>query len=865
LVEGHFAIDKRQWLRKPDSEAQNKAHIPKGEREFSFITDTAQIHDEEMQSNEQDLRQDKMREIIHSHFSFRQMIMYLLPDCLQFPGWILLPLKLKKSTLPWTSNFSCCCSLQELCEITVSDSYKAKLESLREEYVPPLVVVSIHAEFIGNGWDDGCYDLLIKNPNTKCVAIALTTYANFERSGTPSSQVLFVLNSFHTLPTKENILTFQSSEDMLMNFSRFVTQNDPDAFLTFDSNSVLPILVDLCSHSKCGGTQWHCIQHESVSNTRWKQNSSETLEIFGRLNLDCNQICRKFLPEALGKQHSGLTFTLENLACLCKVPINDILPIQTITAIWLSSVHNFACFKAFLQHLKIKGMIAARILVSLQVWPFLAKLSQATSATLHQLLTGKETFLFQCFLRILSSLHKYINYDHCADFLRKSSIPPTGGNILPMAFGLYTGIGAFFDVRSMYPSIVKGFSVGHSALITTAAQIREAISNGIKVMRVPILGQTPYFFAQIQDKDPLVLMMHTFLVNREKEKTQIKVGVQLRTELVWKLLANSIPGLLGRTNKSKAAMLYGGWSMYCIAINHTVTTLGSTFLSRIQTYFERKGLKTLCGMTDSCCVTLPQSSPYQNEEDKIVQYGKGAQELATDISINVLQTKLTFAVEGIVLGFLGISQTEYVCCLVPPPFSLEKSTVKAPGLVKGDQPKFTQTTLQAIVELLLLPDKKFGAGEVGMKQRLKEIALLIYQNSIKLSRAQIALTDLVLNFELNNRHLSKSLASPIQAAVSALQSAAKSGKFVNLLLCPEDGKLQPGNKLKLLKSTEGYLPLSLSPVYDTTFYLDKKWYPVIARILEALDRVSGSNFANAVFQDSKSNGNAFFISRRKVQ
>jgi DNA polymerase elongation subunit (family B) len=321
-------------------------------------------------------------------------------------------------------------------------------------------------------------------------------------------------------------------------------------------------------------------------------------------------------------------------------------------------------------------------------------------------------------------------------------------------------------------------------------------------------------------------------------------------ELVWKLLANSIPGLLGRTNKTPIQMIYHScWPMYSVSINHSITTLVSISLDQIRFYLEQKGAILWCGMTDSCCIGLPPLSPSPGSGsspgsssnsgsasymEMLTEYQKMATSLAEEITSIVLKNRLKFVLEGLTLGFLGISETEYACLLLSSELhisldSLQKNLkIKAPGLLKNDQPKITQKMLFEILTILfinpssqhhddqillsfldlcsLLFNSQEKKSQEILQKKLETICNLISQTSIQFMENKMDPKSFILRYAIEPHHLKESFSSNSSLEFSQTKNAILLLNETILSGSPidpnENTDVQSGERMKLIKITK---------------------------------------------------------------
>ena len=278
-----------------------------------------------------------------------------------------------------------------------------------------------------------------------------------------------------------------------------------------------------------------------------------------------------------------------------------------------------------------------------------------------------------------------------------------GGEVWLKAPGIYENI-IYYDIRSMYPSIIKLYGLSPEVLDCSCCK-------GKKLIEVEEKGKKIKHWICQKREGLLAEIVSNLIEKRMKIKEQMKKAKGSDYEVLYtqqyalRIISNAVYG-------------YTGWTtsrLYRRELAETITALGRNFIRRIKEFCERNGLEPIYLDTDGIQVLGKKS----------IDPMKFLEKLNKELPLNV---ELRYVAKR------GIFFAKKKYC------HLVDGRIEAKGVefIRRDYPKFIKEVQKGIIEILLKEKdvrkaRKFmeGMREKLIKRRLRKEDLVLVEQLAK--------------------------------------------------------------------------------------------------------------------------------------
>lgn len=302
------------------------------------------------------------------------------------------------------------------------------------------------------------------------------------------------------------------------------------------------------------------------------------------------------------------------------------------------SNNYYKTFRLFVRGARERGYVGkycqvdcdllAYLLDTLSVIPDLIKVSQETFTEVDDVANrGQQIKVYNLIYRFCNRLGYVLNkedvgWDTTAEYQGATVIDPTPG--------YYTQKIGTLDFASLYPSIIRGHNLCHSALIlnpAVLAQLDAYKANGARFESYDLGGKTWVF--QQHRKAILPMILEQLLDARKAVRRRMKDFPKGSDR--WKLLNSS-----QKAKKVTCNSVYGFCGINeeqgmlpCMPIANATTFIGRSMIEETKAYCEAQGYEVIYGDTDSVMVNLGDRSMEECFEIA-TRLGEGATQLFPD-------------------------------------------------------------------------------------------------------------------------------------------------------------------------------------------------------------------------------------------
>ncbi|EPX72526.1 DNA polymerase delta catalytic subunit Cdc6 [Schizosaccharomyces octosporus yFS286] len=518
-----------------------------------------------------------------------------------------------------------------------------------------------------------------------------------------------------------HVFEFQSQSEMLLAWSKFVREVDPDVMIGYNiSNFDFPYLLDRAKTLRVNDfpligrikNYYTVAKDTTFSSKAYGTRESKSIQIPGRLQLDLlqvmqrdfklrsyslNAVCAQFLGEQKEDVHHSIITDLHNgtadsrrrLAIYC---LKDAYLPQRL-------MDKLMCFVNYTEMARVTGV------------PFNYLLSR-----------GQQ-------VKVISQLfRKALQHDLVVPNIKVNGTDEQyeGATVIEPTKGYYDTPIATLDFSSLYPSIMQA----HNLCYTTLLDPNTAKSLNLKPNEDYSITPNGDYFVKPQVRKGLLPIILADLLNARKrakadlknEKDPFKKAVLDGRQLALKVSANSVYGFTGATNGR----------LPCLAISSSVTSYGRQMIEktkevvedhfRIQNGYSHDAV-VIYGDTDSVMVkfgvkTLPEA----------MKLGEKAADFVSNHFIDPI--KLEF--EKVYFPYLLISKKRYAGLFWTRTDTFDKMDSKGIETVRRDNCPLVSYVIDTALRKMLIDQDVEGAQEFT-----KSVISDLLQNKVDMSQLVI--------------------------------------------------------------------------------------------------------------------------------
>ncbi|KAL9936217.1 hypothetical protein V8E36_005059 [Tilletia maclaganii] len=625
----------------------------------------------------------------------------------------------------------------------------------------------------------------------------------------PFIKVIFTLNTCAHI-VGSHVLSFDKEGDMLLEWTKFVQQVDPDVVIGYNiANFDFPYLIDRAKALKVDAFPY--LGREKKTRTEAKDThfsskaygtrDSKHTELQGRIQLDMLQVMQRdyklrsyslnsvsfeFLGEQKEDVHHSLITELQNggpesrrrLAVYC---LKDAYLPQRL-------MDKLMCFINYIEMARVTGV------------PFNYLLSR-----------GQQ-------IKVVSQLFRKAREDGYLVPAVKSEgtdgDPYEGATVLEPQQGYYDKPIATLDFASLYPSIMMAHNLCYTTLLDKKTVERLNLVEGKDYVITP---NKNLFVKSDVRKGLLPTVLEDLLTARKRAKADLKKetdpfkrAVLDGRQLALKISANSVYGFTGATVGK----------LPCLEISMSVTAYGREMIeqtkSRVEQHFTiangyEHDANVIYGDTDSVMVKF--GTP---DLAKAMELGAEAAGLVSETFIKPI--KLEF--EKVYYPYLLISKKRYAGIYWTKPDKYDKMDTKGIETVRRDNCRLVQTVIDTCLRKMLI-DRDVKAAEDYAKQMISDLL----QNKVDMS--QLVITKALSKQSYEGKQAHVELANRMRQR-DAGSAPALGDRVAYVIVKGSKGAAAYEKSEDPLYVLEHNIPI------DTKYYLEQQLSKPLMRIFEPI-------------------------------
>lgn len=609
------------------------------------------------------------------------------------------------------------------------------------------------------------------------------------------------------------VLEHDREEDMLMNWSKFINEVDPDVIIGYNTaNFDFPYLINRAEALKLHDfpyfgrlkTKRNEVSVEKFSSKAYGNLENKVTNTDGRIQIDMlqyirreyklrsyslNAVSAKFLEEQKEDVHHSIITELQNGNA--------------------ESRHRLAVYCLKDAYLPLRLMDKLMTLVNM------TEMARVTGVPISYLLSRGQQ------IKVVSQLfRKALEVGMVVPNMKQegsSDEQYEGATVIEPVRGYYSMPIATLDFSSLYPSIMMAHNLCYTTLLDDRSTIdRLNLKEGEDYIKTPTGDM---FVTNKIRRGLLPIILNELITARKRAKADLKKetdpfrrAVLDGRQLALKISANSVYGFTGATIGK----------LPCLAISSSVTAFGRDMIEHtknmVEEHYTKKNgydhdAQVIYGDTDSVMVKFGPE-----ELDKCMSLGQEAAELVSQTFVSPI--KLEF--EKVYFPYLLINKKRYAGLYWTRTDKYDKMDTKGIETVRRDNCQLVQNVIETALNRILI-DRDVKGAEAYVKGVISDLL----QNRIDLSQLVITKALSKDNYDDGDKQAHVALAKRMRARDPG--SAPALGDRVAYVIIRGAAGMK-----NYQKSEDPIYVLENNIPIDTEYYLTNQLSKPLLRIFEPI-------------------------------
>jgi DNA polymerase delta subunit 1 len=578
------------------------------------------------------------------------------------------------------------------CQIEAQVNYKDLISHNTEgEYakMAPLRILSFDIECAGR---KGIFPESNQDPVIQ-IANVVTRYGEDK----PFIRNVFCLDTC-SLIINTQLFEFRDERDMLLEWTRFLQQADPDVIIGYNTaNFDMPYLLERAKHLKVNDFPYWtrlakmktAIKDTSFSSKQMGNRDTKAANTNGRLQVDLLQVIQR--------DYHLRSYTLNSVSAHFLGEQKEDVHHSMITELFNGTPESRRRLAVYC--LK-DAFLPQRLMDKLMCLVNYTEMARVTGVPFNYLLSrGQQIkFLSQIFRKALEQDLVIPNLRHGGGDEQYE-----GATVIEPVRGYYKTPIATLDFASLYPSIMQAHNLCYTTLLKKETAQRLKLKEGKDYTITP---NGDWFVKASRRKGMVPLILESLLGARKRAKADLKnetdpfrKAVLNGRQLALKISANSVYGITGATVGK----------LPCLPIASSVTSYGRQMIEKTKEEVERHytiangyshDAEVIYGDTDSVMVKFgPGDVP------ETMKLGQEAADLVSSKFITPI--KLEF--EKVYYPYLLINKKRYAGLYWSNPKAYDKMDSKGIETVRRDNCRLVQVCIETVLRKLLIEQDENGA------------------------------------------------------------------------------------------------------------------------------------------------------------
>lgn len=612
-----------------------------------------------------------------------------------------------------------------------------------------------------------------------------------------------------------DIQIFKNEKEMLQEFSKIISNYDPDAIVGYNVNNFdIPFISERFSQDRLPKTIGRD-NHKPLMSNKIAGNFRNSL--IGRVIVDVYDLVKETQVKTqlaekgfLKLKRYGLDDVAKELLGEGKVKIVR----SDIPKMWNG---NGEQMKLLLDYARRDAELTLKLLLRISMLDKFVEISKVSGLLLQDTLDGGEA------TRVENILLRRFNQEDFVLPLRPSSNEILkrsedrisrgfkGALVLEPTAGLHTTPVIYLDFKSMYPSIFIAYNLCPSTLILKPTEVTDIIEtpNKVKLVGKKIReGIMPRVIKElIQERDKV-------RAEAKRTKDEAKKKILEAKQIALKYMTNSFYGYTG----------YERARLYMLDIATAITACGRFFIEKTKSIVEEdRTLSVVYGDTDSIMVKTNAENL-----DQAFEIGIKLEKKVNEALEGIIEIKI----ESVFGSLLILSKKRYAGLSYEKSDGVWKEKLMMKGIetVRRDWCDLTSETLQVVLEIIL--------REKNPKKALNYMRDVIR----KLERSEVPVEKLVVTKSITKSiHVYKG----IQPHVELLKKLKKRDEASAPGIGDRIGfVIIHGTQLLSERSEDPEYVKAHNLKIDSKYYIESQILPPLERVFEAIG-VSRSELLHA--------------------
>lgn len=548
----------------------------------------------------------------------------------------------------------------------------------------------------------------------------------------PSAKVIFTLKSCAEI-VGVDVRSFETEEEMLSAWSRFVRISDPDLLTGYNIvNFDLPYLLDRAKTLKV--TEFSCLgrligretrmRNTMLSSSAFGRHSSKSFSMHGRVIFDMLQL--------ITREYKLRSYSLNSVSAEFLGQQKEDVHYSIITDLHNGDEQTRRRLAVYcLKDAKLPIMLMDK-LMSLTNY---MEMARVTGIPLGWVVSRGHM------VKVVSLLHRK---SHLVDLLIPDIERSTksegeedgprfvGATVIDPDTGFYEDPIATLDFASLYPSIIMAHNLCYSTLIRPQQ---------LSLMKPEEYSETPTgdcFVRKHVKKGILTEILEELLAARKKAKKDLKAeedpfmrSVLNGRQLALKISANAVYGFTGASVGK----------LPCLQISASTTAYGRDMIhtTRAEVLKRYKGAKVIYGDTDSVMIKFGTGKSLA----ECMRLGEEAAEAISEIFPNPVALEF----EKCYYPYLLVTKKRYAGLLWTNPDNYDKMDTKGIESVRRDNCRLVAIVITSALELLLKKRDRHQAITM-----VKKVVSDLLRNKIDVSLLVVSKTLTKTHYAGNQAH-----------------------------------------------------------------------------------------------------------------
>ena len=643
---------------------------------------------------------------IQNHQSFESnipvVLRFMIDTGIKGASWITIP----KGKFIVKKDVESTCQIEVSCDYTALIAHEPDGEWSK---IAPLRILSFDIECAGR---KGIFPEAEHDP-----VIQIANVITIQGEKKPLFKTIFTLNTCSHIVGAQ-VLSFKTESDMLLAWSKFVVQSDPDIMIGYNINGFdLPYLLDRAKTLKVESFPYlgrlkyskTMAKDHQFSSKAFGTRNSKNINIEGRVQMDVLQIMqRDYKLRSYSLNNVSAHFLGEQKEDVHHSIITDL---QNGTAETRRRLATY-CLK--------DAILPQRLLDKLMFVINYIEMARVTGVNLMYLLTRGQQ------IKVVSQLYRKANSRDLiipAMDIESTDEQYEGAIVINPEKGYYQVPIATLDFTSLYPSIMMAHNLCYSTWLQDKSHAEKF--NLQKDVDYTVTPNGDYFVIQDKKKGLLPIILEELLEARKKAKSDLKKetdpfkrAVLDGRQLALKISANSVYGFTGATI-GKLPLL---------AISSSTTAYGRVMIETTKELVEKRytvengyqnDAQVIYGDTDSVMVKFGVATVAE-----AMGLGREAAKYVTEH----FKRPINLDFEKVYFPYLLINKKRYAGLYWTKPDVHDKLDAKGIETVRRDSCPLVSKVIETSLRKLLIDRDREGAVNF-----VKDTIGNLLQNKIDLS------------------------------------------------------------------------------------------------------------------------------------